>query len=54
MYKITNWINLRPMYMKDNISEGSKINQYLYLLQEVKAKSFLILNGQEGLNENIY
>ena len=28
------------MYIKDNISKGSKINQYLHLLQEVKAKYF--------------
>ena len=42
LYKYTNWINLRPMYIKDNIS---KIDYYLYLLQEVKAKYFLKLNN---------
>ena len=40
LYKATNWINLRPMYIKDNISKGSKIDYHLYLLQEVKAKYF--------------
>ena len=36
-----NWINLRPMYVKKNIIKGSKIDNRLYLLQEVKAKYFL-------------
>ena len=50
LYKFTNWINIRPMYIKDNISNGSKIDPYLYLLQEVKAKYFLKLNNdQQGL-----
>ena len=49
--KYTNWIILRPAYIKDNLSKGSKINPYLYLLQEVKAKYFLKSNNdQEGLN----
>ena len=42
--KYTIWINLRPMYIKDNISKGSKINHHLYILQEVKANYFLKLN----------
>ena len=51
LYKYTNWINIRPMYIKDNISKGSKIDHRLYLLQEVKAKYFLKLkNDQEGLD----
>ena len=50
LYKYTNWINLRPMYIKDNISKGSKIDNRLYLMQEIKAKYFVKLNGQEGLN----
>ena len=51
----TNWINLRPMYMKENISKGSKINHHLYLLQEVKAKYFLKLNNdQERFNEDLH
>ena len=49
-YKYTNWINLRPMCMKDNISKGSKIDNRLYLMQEIKAKYFVKINGQEGLN----
>ena len=27
--KSTNWINLRPMYIKDDISKGSKIDYHL-------------------------
>ena len=38
LYKYTNWINIRPMYIKDNSSKGSKIDNRLYLMQEVKAK----------------
>ena len=38
-----NWINLRPMYVKDNIIKGDKIDYHLYLLQEVKANYFLKL-----------
>ena len=46
-----NWINLRPMYVKDKIIKGDKIDYLLYLLQEVKAKYFLKLNNdQQGLN----
>ena len=50
--KYTNWINIRPMYIKDNISKGSKIDNRLYLLQQIKAKYFLKLNNdqEEGLN----
>ena len=55
LYKYTNWINIRPMYIKDNISKGSKINYHLYLLQEVKAKYFSKLNNdQERFNEDLY
>ena len=50
LYKYTNWINLRRMYIKDNISKGSKIDNRLYLMQEIKAKYFMKINGQEGLN----
>ena len=32
-----NWINLRPMYVKDNMIKGDKIDYHLYLLPEVKA-----------------
>ena len=40
-YKSTNYIRLRPMYKKDNITRGEKIDYHLYLMQEVKAKDFL-------------
>ena len=52
--KHTNWINLRPMYIKDSISKGSKINHHFYLLQKLKAKYFLkINNDQERFNEGL-
>ena len=47
--KCFNWVKLRPMYVKDNISKGDKIDYHLNLLQEVKAKNFTKLNAQEGL-----
>ena len=47
MYKSTNWINLRPVYIKDKKNKGDRIDYHLYLLQEVKAKLFLKLNAQE-------
>ena len=47
--KCFNWVNLRPMYVKDNIIKGDKIDMTLYLLQEVKAKYLLRLN-EEGTN----
>ena len=47
MKKYTNWVNIRPMYIKDNIIKSDKINHHRYLLQEVKAKYFLKLNVQE-------
>ena len=51
MKKCFNWVNLRPMYVKDNIIKGDKIDYHLYLLQEVKAKYFLKLNNdQQRLN----
>ena len=55
MNKSTYWINIRPMYCSENISKGDKINPYLYILQEIKAKYFLKLNIDQGrLNENIH
>ena len=51
MNKSCNWINLRPMYCSENISKSNKIDNRLYLMQEVKAKYFLkINNDQQGLN----
>ena len=49
--KYTNWRNFRPMFIRDNIIKGDKIDYHLYLLQEVKAKFFLKLsNDREGPN----
>ena len=45
--KCFNWVNLSPMCIKDTIKKGNEIDMRLYLLQEVKAKYFLKLNGQE-------
>ena len=51
MKKCFNWVNLRPMFVKDNVIKGDKIDMRLYLLQEVKAYQFLKLNEEE-LNED--
>ena len=48
------WIILRPMYSNENSSKKDKIDHYLYLCQEVKAKYLLKLNVQQGLNENLH
>ena len=53
MNKSTHWINLRPMYLGENSSWGSRIDHLLYLMQEVKANYFLKLN-EEGPNQNIH
>ena len=50
MYKSTNWINIRPMYIKDNIFKGDEIDYHLYLLQETKRHYFKRLNGKKGPN----
>ena len=49
LYKSTNWVNLRPMYMKDNLIKGDKIDHRLYLLQQIKAKYFMKIN-EKGFN----
>ena len=36
------------MYCSENISKGDKIDPYLYLLQEIKAKYFTKLKVEEG------
>ena len=48
MKKCFNWVNLRPMYVKDNTIEVDKIDMRLYLLQEMKGNYFIKSNGQEG------
>ena len=47
LLKYTNWLNIRPMYIRDNIIKSDKIDYHLYLLQEVKAKYFLKLNNDQ-------
>ena len=54
MKKCFNWINLRSMYSNENNSKKAKIDHYLYLCQEVKAKYFLEIKSQEGLNQDLY
>ena len=53
MKKCFNWINLRPMYSNENNSKNDKMDDYLYLCQQVKAYQFIILNGK-GPNEDIH
>ena len=53
MNKSTNWINLRPMYVKDNNIKSDKIDMRLYLLQEIKTYQFIKLN-EERFNEKIH
>ena len=50
MKKCFNWVNLRPMYSNENNFKKAKIDHYLYLMQEIKAKYIIKVNGQEGLN----
>ena len=52
--KTTCWINLRPMYSNKKISKGSKIDNRISLMQEVKAKKNLKPNAQEGYYEKFY
>ena len=51
MYKSTHWINLRPMFFKENNIKKAKINHYLYSFQEMKANFSVELNAQEGFNQ---
>ena len=44
MKKCFNWINLRPMFSNDNNFKNDKIDNRLYLMQEIKANHFLKLN----------
>ena len=45
--KCFDWINLRLMYTKENNSKRSKIDNRLYLMQEVKAYQFLKIFEKE-------
>ena len=53
MKKCFNWVNLGPIYVKDNIIKGDKIDIRLYLLQEIKAYQFIKLI-EKGPNEDIH
>ena len=53
MKKCFNWVNLLHMYSNKNISKGSKFDNRLYLMQEIKEKDSLKLN-EEGLNEDLH
>ena len=44
----TIWISLRQMCCSENIIKSDKIDQRLYLMQEMKAKCFLELNVRKG------
>ena len=49
--KCFGWCNLRPMYVKENISKSNKIDYWLYTLQEIKARYFLRnINEQKGFD----
>ena len=47
--KCFNCINLRSMYIKENISKKAKIDNRIYLMQEIKAYQVLKLN-EGGFN----
>ena len=48
MKKCFGWVNLRPMYVRENRSKGSKVDMWLYTLREIKNRYFLRnLNEQE-------
>ena len=48
MRRCFNWINLKLMYVKDNIIKGDEIDMRLYFLQEIKSNCFLKINVEEG------
>ena len=51
MKKCFNWRNLRPMYTRENIIKGNKIDYWLYVMQEIKSKYFLRnINEQEAID----
>ena len=45
MKKCFIWFNLRPMYTKDNIIKGDKIDIRLYLLKNMKEIDFMKSNA---------
>ena len=42
------------MYSTENNLKGSKNDNRLYLLQQIKAYQFLKINEEERLNQNIH
>ena len=48
MFTSSHWIDLRPMFYNKISSKGSKIDNRLYLLQEIEAIYLLKLNDFEG------
>ena len=54
MMKCFNWFTLRPLYLRENIIMSDKIDHRLYLFQPIKAKCFLHLNDQEGINKELH
>ena len=53
MKKCFNWVNLRLMYVKDNIIKGDRSDKRLYLLQEIKTYQFINFN-EKGPNEDLH
>ena len=54
MKKCFNSINLRPMYVRENIVKGDKIDHRLCSLQQIKAKYFMKLNVEERFNKSTH
>ena len=54
MFNSSHWIIRRPMFYNKNSLKGSKTDNRLYLLQELKAKYSSKLNDQEGHNEDFH
>ena len=48
-----NWVILGAMYVKDNIIKVDKVDERLYLIQEIKAYQFIKIN-EKGPNEDIH
>ena len=47
MFKSSQWNNFRPVFYNKNSLKASKIDNRLYLLQEMKAKYLLKPNDQK-------
>ena len=51
MFKSSQWKIFGPMFYNKNSSEGSKIDNRPYLLQEMKAKCLLKPNDQKEITK---